>query len=1235
MSGGPDDALDRLTRLQALTASLSQAVTSGQVADAILAQGMAVLGANAGCVTVLGDDRTELVPLRIAGAAEDVARTWGRFPLDAPVPLAEAVREGRPVVLETFAERLARYPALAGVVWPGENGAMVALPMGVRGQALGSLGWAWHADRHFTDEDRAFLLTLAELCGQALDRARLYDALRDSKERFARFMHHLPGLAWVKDAQGRYVYANDAAAGAFGKTPTELYGRTDEEVFPPATARQFRENDRQALSGGAGVRVVETLEHEDGVLHHSLVSKFPIPGTDGQAALVGGMAIDITEEMRTRAVLEESEERFRATFEQAAVGVAHVGLDGHWLRVNRKLCDIVGYGPDELMSLTFQDITHPDDLEADLALVRRLVAGEIETYSLEKRYVRRDRSLVWVNLTVSLVRTPEGQPKYFISVVKDITEKKQVQDALRESEQRLRTLSDNLPDGAIYQVLADAAGRRRFLYISAGVGRLFGVTPAEAMADAGSLYGLIHEEDRARVAAAEETALRGMAAFDCEFRSWTRPGGLRWFHCRSAPRPLPTGQTVWEGIILDVTDRVLAAEQLRRRAEEVEKLMDVLPLGVFIAHDRECCRITGNRAGYEMLRLPPGSNLSVTPPAGGTPPFAARRDGRPLAPDELPMQSAALRGVEVRDAEVEHVYPDGTAYTLFGSASPLFDAQGGVRGCVATFLDITERKRAERTILSLLRISERLNSSLDVDTLLDALVQEAINLADAESGVAGLHTAEGMVCKRYFQRGAVLPLEYCWPPMHGLPGWLIVHKVPYLTNDALADTQIVHELCVRFGVRSALSTPILNAAGEVLGFFEVHNKRAASGFAPADREMLLAVSQTAAVAIQNALAYQELQRAEEALKEADRRKDEFLATLAHELRNPLAPIRNGLQVMKLAGGNAGAVEQARAIMERQIGQMARLLDDLLDVSRITRGKLQLRKERVGLATVVQSAIEGSRPLIEASAHRMTVALPPEPVYLHADPTRLAQVFSNLLTNAAKYSDRGGHVRLTAERQGGEVVVSVRDDGIGIAPEHLPRLFQMFSQVDSALERSQGGLGIGLALVRGLVEMHGGTVEAKSEGLGQGSEFLIRLPLAGGTTAQPPRRPGGAGAAARRRILVADDNRDAADSLAMMLRLGGHEVHAVHDGQEAVDAAAWFRPDVALLDIGMPKLNGFEAARRIREQAHGDGVMLVAITGWGQEEDRRRSAQAGFDHHLTKPVDPAALERVLAAGAGAT
>lgn len=377
---------------------------------------------------------------------------------------------------------------------------------------------------------------------------------------------------------------------------------------------------------------------------------------------------------------------------------------------------------------------------------------------------------------------------------------------------------------------------------------------------------------------------------------------------------------------------------------------------------------------------------------------------------------------------------------------------------------------------------------------------------------------------------------------------------------------------------------------------------------------------------------EDIKKAARALEEADRRKDQFLATLAHELRNPLAPIRTGLEVLKLAGDDRESIDEARVTMEQQLKQMVRLVDDLLEVSRITQGKLRLRTSSLELSSAIQKAVETVRPLLEESDHKLTLSLPPEPIYVEADPARLAQVFSNLLGNAAKYTDRGGHILLSAERQEGEVVVSVRDTGIGIPSEHLAKLFEMFSQVDSVLERSKGGLGIGLALVRGLVEMHGGTVAAFSDGPGKGSQFVVRLPTSAATEQQPhgPEHNGGAPESWQKcRILVVDDNKEAARMLAKVLKIGGNEVITAHDGLEAVQMAATFLPRLVLLDIGMPKMNGYDAARWIREQPWGQDMILVAVTGWGQEEDKARALEAGFDRHLTKPVGVSAIQTLLA------
>ena len=371
------------------------------------------------------------------------------------------------------------------------------------------------------------------------------------------------------------------------------------------------------------------------------------------------------------------------------------------------------------------------------------------------------------------------------------------------------------------------------------------------------------------------------------------------------------------------------------------------------------------------------------------------------------------------------------------------------------------------------------------------------------------------------------------------------------------------------------------------------------------------------------------------LSEADRRKDEFLATLAHELRNPLAPLRTGLEVLKLGdGGTNGTGEKARAMMERQLKQMVRLVDDLLDVSRITRNKLELRTERVDLAAVLSSAVETSRPLIEASGHALEVEIAPEAMALSADFTRLAQVFSNLLNNAAKYTEAGGRITLRAGSDPdspGRVAVAVADTGVGIPAAMLTSVFDMFTQVDRSIERSQGGLGIGLTLVKRLVEMHGGSVTAESEGVGRGSVFTVRLPLAGApaVAALPAPSVPHAAASPKRRVLVVDDNVDSAASLSLLLGLTGNAVEVAYDGEAAVRAARDFAPDVILLDIGLPKLNGYEACRLIRKSPGGAGVVIVAQTGWGQDDDRQKSADAGFDFHLVKPVDPAALERLLA------
>lgn len=422
--------------------------------------------------------------------------------------------------------------------------------------------------------------------------------------------------------------------------------------------------------------------------------------------------------------------------------------------------------------------------------------------------------------------------------------------------------------------------------------------------------------------------------------------------------------------------------------------------------------------------------------------------------------------------------------------------------------------------------------------------------------------------------------------------------------------------------KSWLGVPFVSRSGRNLGLIQAFDKDDGE-FTERDQSVLVQLAHIASVAIENAQLYSEL-------KDGDRRKDEFLAVLAHELRNPLAPLRNGLQILQLPGVDTKTATMAKEMMDRQLSHMVRLIDDLLDISRISRNKMELRRSRVLLADVVSSAIETCRPMIEEAGHKLTVGLPTVPVYLDADLTRLAQIFANLLANSAKYTPNGGHISLTAHELSEQLVVKVADTGIGIPKHALNSIFNMFSQVDRSIERSAGGLGIGLALVKGLVEMHGGTVEAFSPGEGMGSVFTVRLPVHSAATAATMDEGNNSSpeTVARRRILVVDDNQDAATSMAMMLTLMENEVRVAHDGIQAVEVAEEFQPQLILMDVGMPRLNGYEATRRIREQEWGHDIAVIALTGWGQEADKVLSREAGCNGHLVKPVNLPDLERLL-------
>jgi PAS domain S-box-containing protein len=596
---------------------------------------------------------------------------------------------------------------------------------------------------------------------------------------------------------------------------------------------------------------------------------------------------------------------------------------------------------------------------------------------------------------------------------------------------------------------------------------------------------------------------------------------------------------------------------------------------------------------------------------------------------------------------------DGTETPIDDTAAPIRDAKGRLLGAVMVFHDVTLRRRAEAALHEETRILELLNQSgpaiaaqLNLQTLVQNVTDAATKLSGAKFGVFCYSATDQLI-------GSFSPYALSGVPREAFEILGSSRNAPLfnptfrgdgvvrfadLTQESDYETVLPRESTSTEGppIRSYLAVPVISRSGEVIGgLFFGHPEP--NMFSERTERLSLGVAAQAAAAIDNARLYEAAQaqiarreQAEAALRETDRRKDEFLATLAHELRNPLAPIRQAALISKLAGATEAQKRWSHDVISRQVHHMSLLLDDLLDVSRITRGTLQLRKQATELSSVVDAAVETARPTLDAKRHRLSIDISQEQTYLSADPLRIAQVLSNLLTNAAKYTDPEGLIRLTAHRSSDSVFIQVIDNGIGIAQEALPRIFQMFSQVKASQDRSDGGLGIGLALAKGLVELHGGQIEARSGGIGRGSEFIVCLPVG---TASPPKLAGSRAepeerALVSRRVLIADDNQDSAESLAMLLRMEGHEVLVVHDGPEALAAVAAFEPELALLDIGMPGLNGYEVAKKIREAAPTSPIMLIAVTGWGQHSDKARARASGFDHHFTKPVEPERIMELL-------
>ncbi len=659
----------------------------------------------------------------------------------------------------------------------------------------------------------------------------------------------------------------------------------------------------------------------------------------------------------------------------------------------------------------------------------------------------------------------KGRPIRVVGFTIDITALRRAEIALNENESRLRQFADSDIIGVIFGDIHGGISYANDEYL-----RIIGYSREEFDSNQVGWSDVTPPEWLPVDERAIEQARSGDGTCTPYEKEYLRKDGSR--------IPVLIGFTLFgEGetvaFILDISEQKNAQQEIRRlnrdveqRAELLQTLFDVLPVGIAIAEDPACRKITVNPAFSKLLRIPPESNASLTAPEGERPEtFKVYQEGKEVSPDNLPMQVAAARGGEFYDIELDVVFADGSSVKLLEYVAPLLDEEGRPRGAVGAFLDITARKQVESK-----------------------------------------------------------------------------------------------------------------------------------------------------------------------LKDADRRKDEFLAMLAHELRNPLAAVSHSLQLFRAPGITDQDRSWACDIADRQLQNLKRLIDDLLDVSRITSGKIRLSMQLLDASTIVARAVETMRPFIERRGHQLKVSVAPVTMPITGDPTRLEQILANLLNNAAKYSDEGSQITIGADREGGEVVFRVRDTGVGIAPEMLSKIFEMFAQANTAMDRSQGGLGIGLTLVRSLTEMHGGHVSATSEGPGKGSEFVVRIPLASPVAGHENQAQGISLEQLRRssrscRILLVDDSVDTLRSMARLLKLAGHDVVTAQDGPSAIAAARHRRPEVVLLDLGLPGMNGFAVAEALR----GDGMteaMLIAVSGYAQDKDRELSRRAGFDHHLSKPVDLEMLFKLI-------
>ncbi|MEK4033629.1 PAS domain S-box protein [Methylocystis sp. IM3] len=964
--------------------------------------------------------------------------------------------------------------------------------------------------------------------------------------------------SWMAEGDAGWVFVDPAWLTFTGQSQEAALGFGWLEAIHPddraATAHEWR----RAWATRAPFTLRLRLRRSDGAYRPALAVGTPRVETDGRClGLIGSVR-----EIDAAPDVSADSDAFCRTLLGAIADGVFIARDDRFIFANPRLPAILGYAPGEFEGLPFESVVAPEDLALwTTRFEARVAKGPEPPQHYPLQFIRKNGQRLDVELSTQRIRY-EGRDAV-LGVIRDVTEKRKADAALRESEERFKQVVESLPqmvwtcapDGA-----CDYLGPQWVAYTG---------IPEDAQLGDGWLQRLHPNDRRGAIEQWRAANARG-EDFVLDFRIRRHDGVYRWFHTLAVPLKDDRGRIKkWFGTNTDITEIKDVEDALRESEARFASFMRHLP-GLAWIKDAEGRYIYVNEAAEAAFQRPLEEIYSKTDHEifdSATAEAFRYNDLRALASDTGVVAIETL------------AHGDGVLHHSLVSKFPMKDGSGAVRGTGGVAIDITERRQIEQ--------------SLEQQSRLIDLSFDPIFVWDWDGGIVT------------WNRGC--------EQLYG-----------YSRAEALGQSS--HKLLqTRFPVSLEHYEAQISLSGEWAGELR-HIAKNGHEICVESRQQLIRTGERRLVLEANR-DVSERKRAETALLDASRRKDEFLATLAHELRNPLAPISYGVQLLKTtADGNLRLL----GMMERQVGQLVKLVDDLLEISRIDRGKIELRREPTDLAAIVRMALETSQLQIEKGRHRLVMRLGGEPLPIDGDPMRLSQAVTNLINNAAKFTQDGGLIEIEAQRRGQEGVLRVRDNGRGIPPDALPHVFDLFTQIDHN-NRGAGGLGIGLALVRRLIELHGGTVEASSPGPGAGSEFVVTLPLAPREAAIAGRGPEKTAAQPNLhglRVVVIDDERDVADSLRLMLESFGAAVRVAYDGAAGARLVETFLPQVALVDLGMQPVDGFETARRIRAGAAGGDVRLVALTGWGQASDRERTKEAGFDAHLTKPASVEALENAL-------